>query len=134
MTSMSYRHNDISSETAIKNRGILRGSHSGHFFTTCFTGFDFRCPDTRVAGKYRHEITENDHRKLVACLISLRGMVVLSGYAHPTYKPLGTGRLGADGLPDMHPWSGIVNSQGRVFVAFSDSSESKKAKSLAHPN
>ena len=45
-------------------------------------------PDTRVAGKYRHEITENDHRKLVACLISLRGMVVLSGYAHPTYKPL----------------------------------------------
>ena len=45
-------------------------------------------PDTRVAGKYRHEITENDHRKLVACLISLQGMVVLSGYSHPTYNPL----------------------------------------------
>jgi hypothetical protein len=48
VTSMSYRHNDVSSEMIIKNlnhqkekpvqgvvgRGILRGSHSGHFLTT----------------------------------------------------------------------------------------------------
>jgi len=45
-------------------------------------------PETRVAGTYRHELTQDDHRRLVACLLSVRGMVVLSGYAHKTYKAL----------------------------------------------
>jgi DNA adenine methylase len=45
-------------------------------------------PETRVAGTYRHELTQDDHRQLVACLLSIRGMVVLSGYAHKTYKAL----------------------------------------------
>lgn len=45
-------------------------------------------PQTRVAGKYRHELTREDHRELVALLLSAHGMIVLSGYAHETYEPL----------------------------------------------
>lgn len=45
-------------------------------------------PETRVAGMYRHELTQNDHRELVARLLCVRGMVVLSGYAHESYEPL----------------------------------------------
>ncbi len=43
---------------------------------------------TRVAGKYRHELTQADHRELVARLLSMRGMCVLSGYDHGTYSAL----------------------------------------------
>jgi D12 class N6 adenine-specific DNA methyltransferase len=39
-------------------------------------------PQTRVAGTYSHELTQNDHRGLVAYLL------VLSGYCHQTYSPL----------------------------------------------
>jgi DNA adenine methylase len=45
-------------------------------------------PQTRVAGTYSHELTQHDHRELVAYLLSVRGMVVLSGYRHQTYSPL----------------------------------------------
>ena len=34
---------------------------------------------------YRHEMTDDDHRALVAELQSLSGMVVLCGYPHPLY-------------------------------------------------
>lgn len=34
---------------------------------------------------YRHEMTDDDHRKLLAFLPTLKGAVVLSGYAHPMY-------------------------------------------------
>lgn len=34
---------------------------------------------------YRHEMTDDDHRKLLAFLVTLKGAVVLSGYAHPMY-------------------------------------------------
>lgn len=45
-------------------------------------------PDTRTSGKYRHELSEADHRDLVRRLLRLRGMVVLSGYKHEVYAPL----------------------------------------------
>lgn len=45
-------------------------------------------PETRAGGRYEHEMDEGDHRDLVARLLVLRGMVVLSGYANQTYKPL----------------------------------------------
>ena len=53
-------------------------------------------PETRVAGIYRHELTQDDHRKLVSRLLAVRGMVILSGYEHQTYSPLeraGWGRI-----------------------------------------
>lgn len=37
---------------------------------------------------YLHELTDNDHRDLVAALRGLKGMAVLSGYDHPIYAPL----------------------------------------------
>lgn len=37
---------------------------------------------------YRYEMDEEAHRRLVECLLSLDGMVVLSGYDHPVYQPL----------------------------------------------
>ena len=45
-------------------------------------------PDTRRNGSYRHELTLDDHRELVEILLSLKGKVLLSGYAHPVYVPL----------------------------------------------
>lgn len=46
-------------------------------------------PDTRKlrdrAHRYRHELTAEDHDALLAALRDLKGMVVLSGYPHPSY-------------------------------------------------
>ncbi|WP_316172430.1 DNA adenine methylase [Bradyrhizobium sp. SZCCHNRI2049] len=50
-------------------------------------------PDTRSPANkydlkhrmYRHELTPNDHRELLTFLNTLRGMVLVSGYAHPLY-------------------------------------------------
>lgn len=45
-------------------------------------------PETRKSGKYKHEMTLEDHAELVEILLNLKGKVVLSGYAHPIYQPL----------------------------------------------
>ena len=45
-------------------------------------------PDTRKRGKYRYEMTLEDHQDLVEILLSLSGMVVLSGYRHNVYSLL----------------------------------------------
>ena len=45
-------------------------------------------PSTRVEGKYSHELTEDDHRDLVAALLDLKGKAIISGYWHETYSPL----------------------------------------------
>ncbi len=45
-------------------------------------------PETRVGGGYHHELSSEDHLRLVSQLLSTRGMVVLSGYAHTAYSPL----------------------------------------------
>jgi DNA adenine methylase len=44
--------------------------------------------DTRVGGRYRHELSNQDHKELIARLLKIRGMVALSGYNHVTYEPL----------------------------------------------
>jgi DNA adenine methylase len=35
---------------------------------------------------YHHEMSEQDHRRLLTCICSVEGMVLLSGYAHPLYQ------------------------------------------------
>jgi DNA adenine methylase len=43
-------------------------------------------PETRDAGRdYRHEMTKQDHADLLDCLTTLRGRVLLSGYASEMY-------------------------------------------------
>jgi DNA adenine methylase len=43
-------------------------------------------PETRDRGSdYAHEMTAGQHGDLLTFLLGLRGMVVLSGYPHPTY-------------------------------------------------
>jgi len=43
-------------------------------------------PTTRKSGgKYKYEMTLDDHRDLLECLQSLHGHVVLSGYANELY-------------------------------------------------
>lgn len=37
---------------------------------------------------YTFEMSDEEHQKMVACILSLRGAVVLSGYEHPLYEPL----------------------------------------------
>jgi len=49
-------------------------------------------PETRDKGSdYRHEMTEDDHRKMAAVLESLTGAVVLSGYGCKLYEELFAG-------------------------------------------
>jgi len=46
-------------------------------------------PETRRSGNYEHELTLEDHERLVERLLhEVQGRVVLSGYAHPVYAPL----------------------------------------------
>ena len=42
----------------------------------------------RTPQSYRHEMSDDDHRKMAACLHSLKGMVVLSGYRCELYDEL----------------------------------------------
>lgn len=43
-------------------------------------------PETRDKGRdYRHEMTKDDHKELLAALRGLHGSVVLNGYASPMY-------------------------------------------------
>jgi DNA adenine methylase len=44
--------------------------------------------ETRMAHRYKHEMTEGDHRDFVNLLLGLQGMAIVSGYAHPIYSPL----------------------------------------------
>lgn len=49
---------------------------------------DTRAPSGKIDLKnrmYAHELTDHDHVELLEFLQELRGMVVLSGYAHPIY-------------------------------------------------
>jgi DNA adenine methylase len=45
-------------------------------------------PETRIGGRYPHEMTRGDHDELVERILLLKGKVVLSGYQHPSYQPL----------------------------------------------
>lgn len=46
--------------------------------------------DTRFSDEHRyaHELTDSQHTELADCLNSLEGMVLLSGYSHPSYFEL----------------------------------------------
>lgn len=43
---------------------------------------------TRIGGGYRHELDDEDHRRLAETLLGLRGMAVLSGYRCDAYVTL----------------------------------------------
>lgn len=45
-------------------------------------------PDTRRGGQYQHEMTEEDHKELINCLLKLQGKCLLSGYSSPIYDSL----------------------------------------------
>ncbi len=47
--------------------------------------FDTRSDKMHRAGCYAHEMTDGQHDQLLAFLPTLAGMVVLSGYPHPSY-------------------------------------------------
>jgi DNA adenine methylase len=44
--------------------------------------------DTRQAGGYAHEMTDEEHEALVALLLECPAQVMVSGYAHPIYAAL----------------------------------------------
>ncbi len=41
-----------------------------------------------AGAQYEHEMTTDDHKRLVETLLQVKGVVVLSGYDHPVYRPL----------------------------------------------
>jgi DNA adenine methylase len=55
---------------------------------TCFYCDPPYVLETRSGGGYRHEMTMDDHLKLVGLLLNVNGMVILSGYRHEVYAPL----------------------------------------------
>lgn len=52
---------------------------------------------------YRHELTPDDHRALLAALRALQGMVILSGYPHAMYD---------DALPDWRRVQTATHADG----------------------
>jgi len=44
--------------------------------------------ETRRAGGYRYELSDQDHKDLVAKLLEIQGMAILSGYQNSIYQPL----------------------------------------------
>lgn len=44
--------------------------------------------DTRSGGRYAHEMTDSDHAELITAIQAIEGMVLLSGYDNPIYRPL----------------------------------------------
>ena len=60
-------------------------------------------PSTRKPGTgYRHEMTEEQHRALVAALLGVQGAVALSGYRCEAYLPLERAGWKRD---DWHAWA-----------------------------
>lgn len=49
---------------------------------------------------YRHELSDEDHSRLLVVLAGLRGMVALSGYATPEYEALGWKRHQIEAMAD----------------------------------
>jgi len=45
-------------------------------------------PETRRDGKYKHEMTNEDHEDLVEMLLNIKGKAMLSGYVNRIYKKL----------------------------------------------
>lgn len=45
-------------------------------------------PETRKGGGYRHELTLDDHRELVAAVLRIQGKAMVAAYNHPVYAPL----------------------------------------------
>ncbi len=43
---------------------------------------------TRIAGEYKHEMTDENNRDLVNILLGIKGNAILSGYMHEIYSPL----------------------------------------------
>jgi len=44
--------------------------------------------DTRKSGKYRYELTNEEHKEMISRILKVKGMVVLSGYRHEIYEQL----------------------------------------------
>lgn len=42
----------------------------------------------RRAGRYRHELSDSDHERLVDLLLAIQGSAIISGYANPIYTRL----------------------------------------------
>lgn len=54
---------------------------------TCFYVDPTYLASTRKKQRcYRHEMSEADHKRLLALLLQVKGMVILSGYPHPLYQ------------------------------------------------
>jgi DNA adenine methylase len=54
---------------------------------TCFYLDPPYLPEARRKERcYHHEMSEQDHTRLLACIQHIQGMVMLSGYAHPLYQ------------------------------------------------
>ena len=44
--------------------------------------------DTRAKDRYKHELSDKEHKHLVKKILEMKGVSIISGYEHDIYKPL----------------------------------------------
>lgn len=89
------------------------------------------------SGGYQHEMSEDDHRRLVERLLSIKGFAILSGYAHPIYDDplLGAGWKRVDFDVVAHTSTLRSNRTESVWISpRAVSKVNKGAVKFTHPN
>ena len=61
--------------------------------------------ETRSDGQYQHEMTDEDHCRLVDVLLGVKGKVLLSGYNHKIYERLGWDKISFETSCFSAQWS-----------------------------
>lgn len=86
--------------------------------------------DTRRSGRYKHEMSMDEHRKLIDFVKTMKGHVIISGYDNPLYDELGwekkTRKAFADGAAERTEVLWI--KPGAHALAASASTESKASE------
>jgi DNA adenine methylase len=71
----------------IDHRDFASVIHAYDSAATCFYLDPPYLPDTRKKAQcYLQEMNEDDHKRLLSCILNVKGMVLLSGYTHPLYQ------------------------------------------------
>ena len=72
----------------------------------------YQAATRRPGGVFQREMTDADHRALVAALLRLPGRFIISGYAHPAYLPLEESGWGRADFDVDAPSAGRVRHAG----------------------
>lgn len=75
----------IESRPAVQVMTAHDGPDTLHYLDPPYVHSTRSKPKSSSRKNYRHEMTDAQHEELLAFIVSLEGMVILSGYPHPMY-------------------------------------------------